>query len=91
MARTPAEVGRAVEGVRLGAALPGLQEELSGMEASLLTRVFAAIEEKKLTPEQALWSWMELYGYRRLARRLRVRSALGAAELETLTQEAQDA
>lgn len=88
--RSPVEVNRAVEGVRLGAALPGLQSELRGMEDALFARVFAELEKGKLTPEQALWAWLELHTYRRLERRLRTRAVLGAADLETIQKETEN-
>lgn len=89
--KTPVEIGRAIEGARYNAALPGLQEEFRQMEEAIKTRVFTEIEKNKLTPEQALWAWMELYATRRLERRLRTRAALSAAELEDIEKESANA
>lgn len=71
--------------------LPTLQGELEGMEEALISRVFKAVEERKLSPEQALYAWLELMSYRQLSRRLNAKVKVGQVVVGRVAKQAQEA
>lgn len=77
MSREIEEAITAAETARLSRALPGVEKELAGMEAALISKVFAAIAENSFNPQQAHYAWLELYSYRRLAKRLQTTVKMG--------------
>ena len=67
------------DGARLAPALPYIAHELSGLDAAIRRRVFAALEAGELTPEVALAAWMETKSLHDLQRRIEKRIAMGTA------------
>ena len=65
------------EGAALSGVLPYLEEALNSMEDQLEGRVFASLNEGTLTPELALYAWMEKQSYRRLMRRFNQKVQIG--------------
>jgi len=73
----PIDMGKMVDGARLANMLPYLEAEIQRMITTLENRVFQALELKELTPEQALYAWMEKASYRHLLKRLTTRVRIG--------------
>lgn len=67
------------EGARLQGFEPYLKDYVEKMERTLVNKVFRALEEKTLTPEVALYAWMELLSYRRLLRKFQQQVQIGIA------------
>lgn len=68
--------------VELQRKLPTLQAEIERMEEAQIARVFAALEKKALSPDQAYLAWLEIYTLRSLYRRLNTRAKVGQAMVE---------
>lgn len=73
----PIDMGRMADGAAIANMLPYLEHELSRMGDALETRVFQALDARELTPEQALYAWMEKQSYRRLLKRLTTMVKIG--------------
>lgn len=71
------DVVEAAEVIDLQRRLPGVLGEVQKMEEALINRVFHSISNKTLTEGQAYYAWLELIGYRQLARRLKTKVAVG--------------
>lgn len=54
------------EGAKLAGFLPYLESYTDKMEKALRVKVFAALDKKELTPDVALYAWMELQTIYRL-------------------------
>lgn len=63
------DIDRAAGLAALAQFRPYLEDYVSKMETSLEVKVFKALEDKTLTPELALYAWMEKLSYRRLLRK----------------------
>lgn len=87
-----AEVKEAIEAIEvldLQRKLPGVQGEIGRMEAALIDRVLREVVKGSLTPQQALYAWLEVASYRQLSRRLNAKVKLGQVVVDKVGREAQ--
>lgn len=63
------ELGIISDGARLQGFLPYLEDAVKQMEAGLEGRIFQLLDKGELTPDLALYAWMEKLAYRRLLRK----------------------
>jgi hypothetical protein len=59
------------------------------MEEGLVARVLQAVTKGELTPQQALYAWLELASYRQLDRRLKAKVKMGQTIVDKVGQTAQ--
>lgn len=79
----PAEdLSKLADGARMAGALPYIRHEVDRMENALIRRVMASLDDGALTPDAALYAWMELAAYRRLEKRLTTITAVGQTAAE---------
>mgnify|MGYP001613944545 CR=1 FL=1 len=77
------------EAAKLVGFLPDLQAYVDKMERALDNRIFTALDDKTLTPEQALYAWMEKKTYRQLLKRVEQQVKIGVTVGERRSMELQ--
>lgn len=66
----PRDLGKAMDGAAIANSLPYIADAIKRMESTLDSRVFQEIQDGTLTPDKALYAWLEKVAYRRLIKRL---------------------
>lgn len=92
MRRTDPTMGEMIqikEAAKLSGFLPDLQTYVDKMERALDNRIFTALDDKTLTPEQALYAWMEKKTYRQLLKRVEQQVKIGVTVGERRSVELQ--
>lgn len=74
----PEDIYAIQEGARLANFLPYLRDFVEKQVTQVENRVMAALETGKLTPEAALYCWMEVRSYRKLLRGMDQRVQVGS-------------
>lgn len=64
-------------GVKLQGMLPYLSAELEAYKSSIENKVLMEIEKGTLTPDKALFYWMQLVAQKRLLQRLQMKITVG--------------
>lgn len=66
-------------GIVLQNLLPGLEEEVDRQEQGIIVKAIAMLDKGELTPEQAMYLWMEIKTLRQLLRRVNNKVKVGQA------------
>ena len=81
---SPDELARLRVAADLDSVMPTLNDEIAQMRNSTEVKVYRAIAEGELTPEEALSYWMEMYAYRRLETRIKEKASQASQVTETI-------
>ena len=65
------EMGSIRDAVRITGALPYIEAAIAQAESALFNRVLGELAQSTLTPDKALYAWMQIRAYRDLYRKLR--------------------
>jgi hypothetical protein len=63
--------------------IPEIEVEIHSMQKTLTTKAFEMLAKGKLTPDEALNLWMEMYAYHRVGQRFREKAKLVNQYTET--------
>lgn len=64
-------------GIALQNLLPGLEEEVDRQEQAVINTAIAKLDKGELTPDQAMYLWMEIKTLRQLLRRVNQKVKVG--------------
>ena len=82
----PSDLGKVVDASVIAGFMPYLDPELVKMENALTTRVFRALDDGELTPDAAMYAWMEVRAYRKLKKRLDLQVRVGHTVGERISE-----
>lgn len=83
---TPGDLGKLRDGARLGGLLPDMEAYVKGQETKLINEVQRKLQDGELTPDLALYAWMELVSMRKMLKSLSTKVSIGISAAERSTQ-----